>query len=299
MASINILSSLISILPNQNNSVFIKLKKLTVQFLIDVSIESDLSMSKGLKELIQIWSCRNNDVFRDCILESQFIELLYQRPKSKSSFPRTLVLLYQSQERNVKEEYCITNFQLNCLILKDFMSGKEKGPLQLIDWLKKYSKVLEKNSQYMSEIFKLLDEEKEFINFIIGQNKLPKFLLNKTNSPNERKNERKNGSNEEKKCREIFEKLLGVSFAPCRPKFLANSETGKCMELDGYNPDLSLAFEYQGPFHYSNPEQKKRDIKKKELCSKLKICLIQIPHVVLNKKSYIISILKMKGYLKN
>jgi hypothetical protein len=60
------------------------------------------------------------------------------------------------------------------------------------------------------------------------------------------------------------------------------------LELDGYCPDINIAFEYNGIQHYqyvpyfhispeSFEEQKERDDRKKQICKKLGIFLCVIP----------------------
>ena len=70
---------------------------------------------------------------------------------------------------------------------------------------------------------------------------------------------------------------------------MVNPETGKNLELDGYNSDLKLAFEYNGIQHYVYPnrfhktvkefeDQVRRDVFKKDACSLSGIYLIVIPY---------------------
>lgn len=59
----------------------------------------------------------------------------------------------------------------------------------------------------------------------------------------------------EERCREIFEKIFGVSFPSVRPKWLENPITGKNLEIDGWNDTIptpvghGLGFEYDGGQH--------------------------------------------------
>lgn len=87
----------------------------------------------------------------------------------------------------------------------------------------------------------------------------------------------------EQKCREILQELLGIQFKKCKPKFLNG------YELDGYNEDYKIAFEYNGKQHYkyvscfhrneSDLEtQIGRDELKEILCEENDITLIVIPY---------------------
>lgn len=84
-------------------------------------------------------------------------------------------------------------------------------------------------------------------------------------------------------CREFIQKVLQCTMFKCRPKFLNG------LELDGYNEELKLAFEYSGiqhfkfiPFFHKTPEgldkQILRDNEKAEICKQMNINLLVIPY---------------------
>lgn len=88
----------------------------------------------------------------------------------------------------------------------------------------------------------------------------------------------KNFNLSEEKTRFIFEQLTNKKFKKDR-KILNG------LELDGYNEDLKLAFEYNGIYHYKNIAKFRRaknvqkvDKKKKLLCKKLGIKLIVVKY---------------------
>jgi len=103
-------------------------------------------------------------------------------------------------------------------------------------------------------------------------------------------------------CRDIFEELTGKKFqSNIRPSWLNR------LELDGYNEELGLAFEYNGIQHYVyNPdffhrkgihlfeEQKERDQRKLLLCEErgIKLIIISFNYSYKDKD-------KMKGHIKD
>jgi hypothetical protein len=88
----------------------------------------------------------------------------------------------------------------------------------------------------------------------------------------------------EQLCRGIFEEHYNAKFPNKKPKFL------KGLELDGYNEELNIAFEYNGRQHYKYIpyfhkngeqdfiEQQERDRRKYRICAKKNIKLILIPY---------------------
>lgn len=93
----------------------------------------------------------------------------------------------------------------------------------------------------------------------------------------------------ENKCRDIFEKITNKKFPNVRPDWLRNPITNRSLELDGFNEELKLAFEYNGVQHYkfttfmhrSNDDfinQRMRDIFKISICRRRNIRLIVIPY---------------------
>jgi hypothetical protein len=98
-------------------------------------------------------------------------------------------------------------------------------------------------------------------------------------------------SKTENLCRQIIEEVTGKKFSSVRPDFLKHYKTGYNLELDGYNEELKLAFEYNGIQHYKyRPDyfhkggehlfidQQERDKIKIQMCNKLGIKVIVIPY---------------------
>lgn len=108
-------------------------------------------------------------------------------------------------------------------------------------------------------------------------------------------NSKKNAA--ESKCREIIEELTGLKF-PCTRRVLG-------YELDMYNEQLNLAFEYNGRQHYIfTPQwhrtpsglinQQKRDAKKKRLCKRKGVTLEVIHYKISSSDSRLRTFLKDK-----
>ena len=87
----------------------------------------------------------------------------------------------------------------------------------------------------------------------------------------------------------VFQQLTGKRFPLRRDlDWLRNDKTGEFLELDGYNEELGVAFEYDGAQHAKrveqwqdeaeHDEQKRRDDLKDALCEKNKVALIRVGH---------------------
>lgn len=103
----------------------------------------------------------------------------------------------------------------------------------------------------------------------------------------------------EDECRTVLENYFGKPFKSTRSlSFLRNPETGRNLELDGYNEELGIAFEFNGKQHYQWPnhtgqteaefiQQKRRDIFKREQCDKHGIFLITVPYHIKDIHTFI------------
>ena len=102
----------------------------------------------------------------------------------------------------------------------------------------------------------------------------------------------------ERVCRATLEAVFKKPFPTLKPKWLAQGRSR--MELDGFNEELGIAFEYHGQQHYeknyfskTDEQLKKRqeaDQRKRELCKANNVFLIEIP--------YKVPVFRIEGYIK-
>jgi hypothetical protein len=92
------------------------------------------------------------------------------------------------------------------------------------------------------------------------------------------------GSKSEEIARTTFEQLFNLKFPKKRPRWLRNAR-GFQMELDGFNEELGIAFEYQGFQHFEvdhwGTDLDRRmadDLLKKKICLDQRIILIELTH---------------------
>jgi hypothetical protein len=93
----------------------------------------------------------------------------------------------------------------------------------------------------------------------------------------------------ERLCRAFFEQLFGGGFPSTWPEWL-KSESGRTLQLDGFNERLQLAFEHQGRQHYSKTKVfsttdealRKRisdDETKRRICVTRGVMVIEVPEI--------------------
>lgn len=98
----------------------------------------------------------------------------------------------------------------------------------------------------------------------------------------------------ERNFRQRIENILKIPFPKCRPAWLINPETNRRLELDCYNADYNLAFEFDGHFHFEIRQGLNNDIKrtqeldriKDKLCKENKVVLIRVPYYLKGEEFY-------------
>lgn len=147
-------------------------------------------------------------------------------------------------------------------------------------------------STKINEMTRSFDEMREAdLKVLARVHKYQKFNDNEE-SNNQRQQRRPKRMNKgEEKCRQIFEQLFNKEFCKIRPDFLKNDCTDINMEIDGYNNEMKLGFEYQGVQHYKHTPYFHKDIQdfnkqiyrdnlKKEILEKNGIRVIYVPYSV-------------------
>ncbi len=106
-------------------------------------------------------------------------------------------------------------------------------------------------------------------------------------------------------CKHALETYFDKPFNKIRPDWLRNPKTNRKLELDLYNPDVTvylkgieykgLAVEYQGITHYQWPnwvnqtrqgflDARERDRVKRAICKKRRLLLVEVPYNIPNEK---------------
>jgi len=104
-------------------------------------------------------------------------------------------------------------------------------------------------------------------------------------------------SRAEKMVKYILECLIDKKFEKIRPDELKYPETGRNLEIDMYNQELNLGFEYQGEQHFNKvskfkttdeilKKQKEHDLFKQNRCKEIGMNLIFIKPIPRSKSKY-------------
>lgn len=87
-------------------------------------------------------------------------------------------------------------------------------------------------------------------------------------------------SEAEEEFRARLENEFGVEFPKEKPKWLICPIKGTQLELDGYNEEHRIAFEYDDPYHFNpgNDLVRLRDAYKDWMCAEKRISLIRVAY---------------------
>lgn len=166
----------------------------------------------------------------------------------------------------------------------------DDGEIVMDSPVKNYSMFANKiKSPYiMSEVVEdVLEEQEHPVNCVPY---VPNGII-KSIQTNGNLSKKRMDSKGEQLCRDILEKHYKKPFPKIRPGFIRNPETQTLLELDGYNSELGIAFEYNGVQHYTWPNftnqtydefksQVRRDQFKLECCDRHNVYLITVPYTV-------------------
>lgn len=64
---------------------------------------------------------------------------------------------------------------------------------------------------------------------------------------------KKGARKSENEVRKVFERIFNRKFKTTRPKWL--NYKGNRLEIDGFNKEFNIGFEYQGEYHYEEIEK--------------------------------------------
>jgi hypothetical protein len=81
---------------------------------------------------------------------------------------------------------------------------------------------------------------------------------------------------EERLCRLLIEHIFKAKFTKAHPDFMPSPDSDKNLELDGYNEELKIAFEYNGKRWHSSAKAKNRDALKLKYAKEEGIKLIVV-----------------------
>ena len=111
-------------------------------------------------------------------------------------------------------------------------------------------------------------------------------------------------------CRKLLEAMLAVRLPKSRPKWLVNPVTKRPLELDMYNHEKKIAFEYDGaqhnvftPHYHGNQEhfeyRKSLDKLKMQLCHNAGVRLVRISYKDISLQNIPETVQKLQNILSN